>query len=57
LKAYVSDKEIDALERELFDSLDDDYCWEDFLIRDIEEMRDGPYKDPDGMPRDWDAFD
>ena len=28
MKEYVSDNEIDALERELFDSLDDDYCWE-----------------------------
>ena len=28
MKAYVSDKEIEDLERELFDSLDDDSCWE-----------------------------
>lgn len=28
MTAYASDREIEDLERELFDSLDDDYCWE-----------------------------
>ena len=28
MTAYSSDREIEDLERELFDSLDDDYCWE-----------------------------
>lgn len=28
MTAYSSDKEIEDLERELFDSLDNDYCWE-----------------------------
>ena len=28
MTAYSSDREIEALEEELFDSLDDDCCWE-----------------------------
>ena len=28
MKAYSSDREIEALEDEIFNSLNDDYCWE-----------------------------
>jgi hypothetical protein len=37
MTAYSSDREIEDLEREIFDSLDDGYCWEKHCSYDYDD--------------------